>query len=368
MKTIEQLISIVNNQRGATAVVIALVITVLIGFVALATDVGYVSVTKNELQNIADAAALAGAGELGNIYKGLTYDEQQVLTLDANQVDAIEASAKDVVGEGKNRAGGGNIIIDDGDIFINKWSGTSFTSDNYNQPNAVRVTARRDSSANGPISTFFAKIFGIDNLDVSADATAALTGLASGEPPFPVGISKHWFDFYDDDWCDRPIKLHPTGDIESCAGWHTYKDWTNSEGIDYQAYPSNAAKLNDVLNGIRDGSFEIPFTKLEDELVFIGGDVASVFDAMQACFYYAVKEEIDDEIGWKVSIPIYDLEDCSNPSGYIKIVGFATALITKVTGPPDKIIEAIVKCDYVINGKGGGSDYGSLGTIPTLVE
>ena len=46
MKTSRQLISKFNNQRGATAVVIAIVITVLIGFVALATDIGYVSVTK----------------------------------------------------------------------------------------------------------------------------------------------------------------------------------------------------------------------------------------------------------------------------------------------------------------------------------
>jgi hypothetical protein len=363
MKTSRQLISKFNNQRGATAVVIAIVITVLIGFVALATDIGYVSITKNELQNIADAAALAGAGELGNIYKGLTYDEQQVLTLDANGIDAIKSSAKDVVGEGKNRAGGGNIIIDDGDIFINRWPGTSVNSNGYNRPNAVRVTARKDSSANGPISTFFAKIFGIQTLDVSADATAALTGLTSGKPPFPVGISKHWFDVHSDDWCDRPLKLHPTGDIDSCAGWHTYKDWN-----DYQAWPSNAAKLKNILEGLRDDTFEIPFTEIGDEFVFIGGDVASDFDEMQALFSQAVKEEVDGEYGWKVSIPIYDSEDCSNPSGNIRILGFATALITDVIGPPSKTINAKVKCDYVITGKGSGSDYGCLGTIPTLVE
>jgi hypothetical protein len=344
-------------------VVIAIVITVLIGFVALAIDIGYVSVTKNELQNIADAAALAGAGELGNIYKGLTYDEQQVLTLDANGVDAIKASVKDVVGEGKNRAGGVTIIIDDGDIFINKWPGTSVHSNDYNQPNAVRVTARRDSSANGPISTFFAKIFGVETFDVSADATAALSGLGSTHPQFPVGISKYWFDVHQDDWCDRGIKLHPTGDIDSCAGWHTYKDWN-----DYQAWPSNAEKLKDILDGLRDGTFEIPLAEFSDEFVFIGGDVASSFDEMQALYEDAEKESVDGQYGWKVSIPVYDSEDCSNPSGNIRIVGFATALITEVIGPPDKIINATIKCDYVEIGKGIGSEYGSLGTIPTLVE
>ena len=363
MKTSRQLILKLHNQKGATAVVIAIVMAALIGIVALAIDVGYVAVTKNELQNIADAAALASAGELGNIYQGLTYDEQQVLYLDDNGVDAIKSTAKDVVGEGKNRAGGEDIIIDNGDIFINKWSGTSFNSDDYSQPNAVRVTARRDSSANGPISTFFAKIFGIETLDVSADATAALSGLGSAHPHFPVGISKYWFDVHHDDWCDRGIKLHPTGDIDSCAGWHTYKDWK-----DYQAWPSNAEKLKDILDGLRDGTFEIPLTEFRDEFVFIGGDVASSFDEMQALFDQAEKESVDGQYGWKVSIPVYDSEDCSNPSGNIRIVGFATALITEVIGPPDKIINATVKCDYVEIGKGIGSEYGSLGTIPTLVE
>lgn len=357
MKTSRQLISKFNNQRGATAVVIAIVITVLIGFVALATDIGYVSVTKNELQNIADAAALAGAGELGNVYQGLTYDNQQVLYLDDNGVDAIKFTAKDVVGEGKNRAGGKNIIIDDGDIFINKWPGTSVHSNDYNQPNAVRVTARRDSSANGPISTFFAKIFGIETLDVSADATAALTGLGEA-PTIPVGISKFWMDpsnWGGDKPCDQPIRLHPTGDLEGCAGWHTYKDW-----------PSNSAKLNQILGDMTGmDPKDYPKGAIGEEFVYIGGDVANIFDAVQA-LYDAKKDESGE---WDVILPVYDSEDCSNPSGRIKTVGFVAATITGVTGPPDpKEINAEIICEYITFGDGGGDDNGALGTIPTLVE
>jgi hypothetical protein len=363
MKTNCQLISKFDNQRGATIVVIAIVITVLLGFVALAIDVGYLAVTKNELQNIADAAALAGAGELGNIYKNLSYDGQQVLTLNANQIDAIKTTAKDAVEEGKNRAGSRDIMIDDTDIFINKWPETPVASNNYNRPTAVRVIARRDSSANGPIDTFFAKIFGIEDINVSADATAALTGIGEGKPPFPIGISKHWFDVYEGDWCDRGIKLHPTGDINSCAGWHTYKDWIN-----YTAWPSNADKLKEILDGLREGTFEIPTTGMDDELVFIGGDVASAFDEIQALLDQVDKEVVDGEEGWMVFVPVYESPDCSNPSGSMKVVGFAATLITEVIGPPDKIINAKVKCDYVVTGKGSGSEYGSLGTIPNLVE
>jgi len=45
-----------------------------------------------------------------------------------------------------------------------------------NQPNAVRVIARRDSLVNGQIATFFARIFGMAGRDVNAVATAAMTG------------------------------------------------------------------------------------------------------------------------------------------------------------------------------------------------
>ncbi len=49
---------------------------VLIGFAALAIDVGYYMVTRNELQNIADGAALAACSELGEIYRNMLPDDQ----------------------------------------------------------------------------------------------------------------------------------------------------------------------------------------------------------------------------------------------------------------------------------------------------
>ncbi|UNY41880.1 hypothetical protein CPT_Momento_050 [Burkholderia phage Momento] len=50
-----------RNQRGAVAITVALLMSILLGFAALAIDVGYLFVVRNELQNAADAAALAGA-------------------------------------------------------------------------------------------------------------------------------------------------------------------------------------------------------------------------------------------------------------------------------------------------------------------
>ena len=239
MKTRHILISKCKDQRGVTAIVVAIALVMLIGFVALAVDIGYIAATKNELQNVSDSAALAATGLLGQIYAGMTYEEQQSYNCSsqdnlpsdsyANDCLSIIARAQNVVGSGKNKAGGKNISIDPGDIFINKWDESEgpFDDNDYDSPDAVRVIALRDGSANGPITTFFAKIFGIDTADVKADATAALTGpseVGPGKMRLPIGLSLR--QFFDPDGkpksgvCGQLIKLSPTKD--SCAGWHNF--------------------------------------------------------------------------------------------------------------------------------------------------
>ncbi len=55
---------LINEQRGAVAIIVAFLMFVLLGFAAFAVDFGYLYGVKNELQNAADAAALAGASVL----------------------------------------------------------------------------------------------------------------------------------------------------------------------------------------------------------------------------------------------------------------------------------------------------------------
>ena len=55
-----------TDERGAVAIIVGLVIVLLIGFAALAIDLGHLYVVRNEIQNAADAGALAGARFLYN--------------------------------------------------------------------------------------------------------------------------------------------------------------------------------------------------------------------------------------------------------------------------------------------------------------
>src|SRR5437773_9717337 len=54
------------RRRGNIVAMTAVLMIVLIGFVALAVDVGYLYTVRNELQRTADAAAIAAAWELAD--------------------------------------------------------------------------------------------------------------------------------------------------------------------------------------------------------------------------------------------------------------------------------------------------------------
>jgi len=61
-KALKALISSkLRDQQGVTVILVAVLLSVLLGFTALAIDLSHLYVVRNELQNSADAGALAGA-------------------------------------------------------------------------------------------------------------------------------------------------------------------------------------------------------------------------------------------------------------------------------------------------------------------
>ncbi|MEE8596834.1 MAG: pilus assembly protein TadG-related protein [bacterium] len=364
-----QLMLGLSDERGATVIIVGIMIPVFIGLASLAVDVGYSMVTRNELQNIADGAALAATGQLGVNYESISTDDLINYDVSGDEETFIKGVAKDVASN--NQAGGvGDIIINDNDIEIGKWDTDSRTfTPTLELPNAVRVITRREEGINGPLHTFFAGVFGQNDVAINATATAALTGIdqiAPCELFWPVGISAAWFDYWNEttgSWCDQNIRMYPTGDIEGCAGWHTFESW-----------PSNASKLAQILQEKINGGCSDGY-ETGDPLVYTGGTVASVFDDMKALWEWGRMlndGEIDldtDDATWTTIVVIYGLDDCSNPSGEIPIVGFATIAINQVLEMPDKIINATVKClDFEEGRGGGGGAYGTMGTIPGLVQ
>ncbi len=354
--------STLQNERGVAAVLAGILILFLVAFSAFAVDLGFAWVTQNELQNIADAGALAATRQLGDIYAGLTLDEQKDKnrTLTGDERTRIMNMASNV-GQ-LNKAGGQSGITIDvaNDVEIGTWSFANKTlTPTFIRPTAVTVTARRDNAVNGPIGTFFANVMGFTEMNVSATATAALGPVGSvnpGESNIPVGISERWFQ--EGHACGDSIMFHPTGTLDGCAGWHVYGDG-----------PSSASTLRQILDGLADGSYESPGMTAGDQLEYTGGNLASVFPNMKN-LYDTHKNPDTGE--WDVKIPVYDRDDCSNPNQSIAVVGFVTAKVTQVIEAPEQQIMAQVTCDMIVDGRTGGglvdSVFSPLSTIPALVN
>jgi Putative Flp pilus-assembly TadE/G-like/Putative Tad-like Flp pilus-assembly len=373
------------EQRGGVAILIAVCLVVLLSFTALVIDIGHGLVVKNQLHNAADAASLAGTSCLAIIYAGgsrpacgtypqMPYAQQQSYVLTAAHRAAIIAEVQDAAQ--KNAAGGTSISIDPADIRIGQWDVQDRTLTVTDvRPTAVEVTARRDGSANGPITTFLANIIGVSSLSIRATAirngqqeepTAALTGVgyvAPGELDIPVGISAEWFR-NKEVFCDQNIRFFPTNDPIGCAGWNTFN-----------LSPANSNTLRkDILQELPPfGSYQSPeATAGVTQFEFTGGNVASALPDLQALFNANKKPDPSSPTGyvWETFVVVYESADCSNPSGSITIVGFASVAITNVLSPPaGQLIEGKVKCDLVQpNTRGGGAEFGTLGSIPGLVQ
>ncbi|HLZ32804.1 MAG TPA: TadE/TadG family type IV pilus assembly protein [Nitrospira sp.] len=353
---IKHLMGPLNNSRGATAVMVAVMMTLLLTMGAAAIDIGHALVARNELQNVSDAAALAGDRALGLIYEGMTNAEQQTYTLTGGDqaivVAAVQATAN------LNSAAGVSITINPADIAIGIWNPSTRTfTPTAAQPKAVRVVSRRDPTANGAISTFLANVIGMSSISVSAVATADMTAVgqtAPGQLDVPFGISSYYFTQFG---CGDYIKFYPNdGTPQACSAWHTF-----------ESSPANANTLRNIIDGMRTGTYESPATAPGDDLNFINGNVASAFPNL-INLYNAKK---DPSTGyWDVFVPVYNSPDCSPPNGPIPIIGYAEARITNIQGAPNFLIEATILCNiFEGNTTGGGPPYGPvLSTIPGLVE
>lgn len=90
-----------RRQKGAVAITVGLSLVVLIGFLGLVVDLGQMFVTKTELQNAADACALAAARELDGAPDALTRAVNAGIAVGTHnrvgfQADAVGIQADDI--------------------------------------------------------------------------------------------------------------------------------------------------------------------------------------------------------------------------------------------------------------------------------
>lgn len=175
-----------QKRQGIITVFVALLIVPLLGMLAFGVDYVYLLHVKTDLQRVADAASLAGARELVPRPDG-TQDLDAVRTkvrqyAQTNLGDSFQVRDEDV-----------EIGRYDPDTIYSLAGLSLLSSGRYD---TVRVTVRRDDTANSPVSLFFGRVLGLGQSNVTATATAVLQrakGLPAGSEVLP-------FSFHIDTW------------------------------------------------------------------------------------------------------------------------------------------------------------------------
>lgn len=335
-----------HTDRGAVAVVVAVAMTALLLVGAVVVDIGAALLSRHHAQTVADAAALAGARQLGGVYERTpnTIATQMLSAVDRTRVLRAAAQVAD-----RNRINLATLTL--AELRIGAWN-----------PASQRLAATNIGAdallvrASGQTSTFLAGLLGIRRLDIAATATAALTPLGEVPPgglPAPVGIASGFVAQGPID--GKRVVFYQTGSSGPCTGWTTF-----TQG------PSTVAGLQTVLSGLTAGSLSSPAaTANRSQFQFVRGNLATIFPQIKA-LYDAKKNPATGQ--WVTVVPIYERRACQAPSGSLRIAGFSTAVITLVSTPNGPVLEGVLRSGSVAIGRGGGPDYGTKGSFPGLVS
>jgi len=166
-----------NDRRGSVLVFSAAMLVIIFAMVAFSVDMGYVALTKTQLQIAADGAALAACLELPD---GL--GPQPINTLEETAALAT-AAAVSVAGQNKNGDQDGTYLHATNDVTYGQavWNSQTkqwVTTWDVFPYNAVKVTTRRDAAesvgGDKPLNLMFAPVLGINDMSLNTEATAAL--------------------------------------------------------------------------------------------------------------------------------------------------------------------------------------------------
>ncbi len=245
------------RRSGNLPILIAVLLVPIVGMLALSVDVGYSMRKHDELQRAADLAALAGARQL-------------VPNVDGDQdLDGVREKIQETAQNRLSDLDSFTVLKED--ITIGRYDTatayTNFTIKNNGIFDTVRVTLRRDESANNPLPLFFGGIFGIVESEAMATATAVVQrpiAIRPGADILPFAIPA---DLWMNENTETPLKLRGDGKIINAKGQVLSKDWGT---IDFGTRRNEAANLNyQVLNGLheshmtelyRDGRIQIRST------------------------------------------------------------------------------------------------------------
>lgn len=312
-----------GNQRGATLVLIAICMFVFIAFAALAIDIGHLVVTRNELQNAADAGALAGALALylpgsRQVNEGANIEARNAATANKSEKVAVEVSESVDVQRGHWNNTAREFTANDA-IEFPAITGPIDEIDIDNDTrfvNAVRVTAHRN---NTPVTSFFARIFGFDSFTQRATAIAYCGPAGTLKPleaDFPIVICaqaiRGWgYSSKYDCSIGRMINSGGSDDTHNTGGWTDFNQVNPCQG------GTNASTMKQLATQACAGQGLNPEPVVSGlDIATNGGEIQNVLDKLAACFRGRT-------VPWRITVPVVDC-DQNNITKCETVVGAIT--------------------------------------------
>jgi Flp pilus assembly protein TadG len=350
--TAKNVLSTLNNQQGISAVIVAVCLVMLLGFIALAIDTSHLVVARNELQNAADAGALAGAAELYT-------DDGKSVNTKANQIgfDSAVANFSEQSPVEVNWTGGNA-----GDVQRGHWSfglgslSRGFTPNDSTAPvalwgvstveldenpnfiNAVRVRSRRQ---NIPIASLFARIFGYNSFEGLAEAVAYIGfagTLKDATANAPIAICLQSIQKCDSNGKNCEYDCNEGRFINDSAGKTDEETgmWTNLDqdienGVDQCSAGTNASEVKPLVDcaaimgdtGVNPHSLKFGYNMMVNN-----GQIESAFNAFYNCWEKNFKDGY-----MHLTLPVID---CANdPTTCAPLVGAVEVVVVHITQGPN---------------------------------
>ena len=335
------------DESGSVALIFAASLLMILGLAALVIDLGRAHLVKRELQNAAEAGALAGARALSlpanstttNWTNGTAKASSTVRLNFANGAQLSDYAAANV------QAGYWDIRWTAATAPANLNGSADLATyvpvnPTYEVP-AVKVTIAKTASGTGssaPMNTFFASILGVNSMTMQASAVAMLpspTGIGIGDA-FPMAMPQSYVTTY---WNQAPPVSFRITASGGDGNWTSFLvDANNVPTIETLINSGNPTNLN-----------------IGDSIWIEPGVKTSLYD-------YA-----EERIGQTLIMPVVD-DDCTQHS-HTPIVNFVAFKIENAVGGSGKYIQGHFVNHFLMDSARGASGTGFGTTLaPKLVQ
>ena len=358
-----------RDRRGVSALLFALLLPVMIGFLALSVDSAIIATARAHLSTVADAAALAGAQQLASDYRlqNATVTNSQITNADNAAVNfasynRVFNQPVTLVASSSNTSSTSDVLV--GYLDPNNLHSTLITAP-ASAPlyNSVQVTAMRNPNRGGIVPTFFTSLMGSNGASLSVTSTAtvlnynvagykSVNGANVNLLPIVLDVTTYnammagvgtilgaATDQYSYDPVTQAVTSGPDGVPESVlfpiasgnpGNWGTVKIGVSNN--------STSTLASQIQNGITpsqmatfpNSTISLDTTLVPPSITFGGNPGVSA----------GIKFALDAIIGKPVSIPIYDISGGNGNNAWYRVIAFAPVRIVAVNfqGNPKYVI------------------------------